>query len=113
MKRVAVIAIVLSFVAIVRVQAQAVELIKYGDFENWETRNIRESKVIGGQLKQVYEIAPNAVINEAAPYENMGGSPWATSNVYANVMGVVKTSNTVYPDRNPAGGRCWQDDDRD
>lgn len=106
MKRVAVIAIVLSFVAIVRVQAQTVELIKYGDFENWVTRNIRESKVIGGQLKQVYEIAPNAVINETAPYENMGGSPWATSNVYANVMGVVKTSNTVYPDRNPAGGRC-------
>ncbi len=106
MKRVAVISIVLCFVAIVRVQAQTVELIKYGDFENWATRNIRESKVIGGQLKQVYEIAPNAVINETAPYENMGGSPWATSNVYANVMGVVKTSNTVYPDRNPAGGRC-------
>ena len=82
------------------------QLIKYGDFENWVTRNIKESKIIGGKLRQVYEIAPTAVIDKTAPYHNMGGSQWATSNVYADVMGVVKTSNTVYPDNNPAGGKC-------
>lgn len=83
-----------------------VQLIKYGDFENWVTRNIKESKIIGGNLRQVYEIAPTAVIDKKEPYHNMGGSPWATSNVYADVMGVVKTSNTVYPDNNPSGGKC-------
>ena len=35
----------------------------------------------------------------------MGGSQWATSNVYAKVMGVVKTSNAVFPDKHGAG-RC-------
>ena len=82
------------------------ELVKYGKFENWTTRNIPESKLIGGKTKQVYEIAPNATINGAEPYHNTGGSPWATSNVMANVMGIVKASNTVFPDHNPAGGRC-------
>ena len=38
--------------------AQTVELIKYGDFENWITRNIHESRVLGGKVKQVYEIGP-------------------------------------------------------
>lgn len=82
------------------------ELIKYGDFENWVTRNIKESRMLGGKVKQVYEIAPEAVINNSEPYKNLGGSPWATSNVMANVMGVVKGSNAVFPDTNPAGGRC-------
>lgn len=86
--------------------AQTTQLVKYADFENWVTRNIKESKVIGGNTRQVYEIAPEAVIDKAEPYRNMGGSPWATSNVYADVMGVVKASNTVYPDVNPSGGRC-------
>lgn len=82
------------------------QLIEYGDFENWVTRNIKESRIIGGKLRQVYEIAPTLVIDKTAPYHNMGGSQWATSNVYADVMGVVKTSNTVYPDNNPSGGKC-------
>ena len=86
--------------------AEEVEQIKYGNFENWVTRNIPESKVIGGKTKQVYEIAPNAVINSTKAYHNMGGSPWATSNVMANVVGIVKASNTVFPDQNPSGGRC-------
>ncbi|MFG6381529.1 MAG: PCMD domain-containing protein [Muribaculum sp.] len=86
--------------------AQTVEPLKYGDFENWITRNIHESRVLGGKVKQVYEIGPEEVIDNSKPYSNKGGSPWATSNVMANVMGVVKGSNAVFPDANPAGGRC-------
>ena len=86
--------------------AQTVELIKYGDFENWITRNIHESRVLGGKVKQVYEIGPEEVMDNSKPYSNKGGSPWATSNVMANVMGVVKGSNAVFPDKNPSGGRC-------
>lgn len=87
-------------------RTQVVEPIKFGNFENWYTRNITESKVIGGATKQVYEIAPNGSTNSAEPYRNLGGSPWATSNVMANVMGITKASNSVFPDANPAGGRC-------
>lgn len=86
--------------------AETIEPIRYGDMEQWVTRNIKESSIIGGEHKQVYAIAPNATINGNEAYTNRGGSPWASSNVMAKVAGVVKTSNAVYPDSRPGGGRC-------
>ncbi len=78
-------------------QSLRLEPIRYGDFSGWVSRDITESKVIGGKQKTIYEIAPTAHIKGNKPYANQGGSPWATSNVYAKVMGVVKASNTVTP----------------
>ena len=86
--------------------AQTTEPIKFGNFENWVTRNIKESGVIGGHTRQVYEIAPNATIDGDKPYVNQGGSPWATSNIMAKVCGITKTSNAVYPDARETGGRA-------
>lgn len=77
--------------------AQTVDKIRYGDFEQWVTRTITESVVIGGHQKKVYEVGPTTTITENQPYRNLGGSPWATSNVYARVSGVTKASNAVYP----------------
>lgn len=88
------------------VSAQAVEKIKYGDFSNWVTRNIHESAIIGGNHKKVYEVGPTQTIEGNKPYSNLGGSPWGTSNVYAKVSGVVKTSNAVYPADRGAGNKC-------
>lgn len=88
------------------VSAQSVEHIKYGDFSNWVTRQIHESAVIGGHDKTIYEIGPTQTINGNKPYSNLGGSPWATSNVYAKVSGVVKTSNAVYPAERSANNKC-------
>lgn len=85
--------------------AETVVPIKFGNFDQWVTRNIKESTVIGGKTKVVYEIGPNQTINGDRAYSNMGGSPWATSNVMAKVMGVTKTSNAVFPDRH-GSGRC-------
>lgn len=78
--------------------ALRLEPIKFGDFSNWVSRDVVESKLIGGQTKTIYEIAPTRKIpgNNTA-YINEGGSPWATSNVYAKVAGVVKGSGTVTP----------------
>lgn len=90
----AVAAAIFSFFA---ANALRLEPIKYGDFSNWVVRDITESKVIGGKQKTVYAIAPNDHIVGNKAYTNTGGSPWATSNVYAKVMGVVKSSNTVSP----------------
>lgn len=98
--------ILLLGAAVMSLNAQRVEKLKYGDFENWVTRNIKESKVLGGNTKQVYKIGPTATLNGNTPYTSTGGSPWETSNVMANVMGVVKASNAVFPDANPAGGKC-------
>lgn len=86
--------------------AQAQELIKYGDFNSWITRNIKESSVLGGNTKTVYEIGPTQTINGAKAYSNLGGSPWATSNVYAKVVGVVKCSNAVVPEDRAGHGKC-------
>ncbi len=83
--------------AVCAADALRLEPIKYGDMENWVTRNITESKIIGGHGKTLYEIAPRATVSGNKAYRNTGGSPWATSNAYAKVCGVVKGSNTVEP----------------
>ena len=85
-------------------QAEKVVPIAYGNFDHWVTRNIKESSVLGGQTKTVYAIGPTQTINGAKPYSG-GKSPWGSSNVYAKVMGVVKTSNAVFPDKH-GNGKC-------
>lgn len=99
--------IILLFVTFIffSVKALRLEPIPYGDFSNWKSRGITESKLIGGKHKTVYEIAPNGSSEGNIPYTNEGGSPWATSNVYAKVAGVVKSSNTVSPALHN-GDRC-------
>ncbi|MBD5233934.1 MAG: glycoside hydrolase xylanase [Bacteroidales bacterium] len=88
------------------VSAQKVEMLPFGDFNNWLTRNIKESRIIGGNQKQCFEVAPTATVVGDAPYTNRGGSPWATSNVMAKVCGVTKVSNMVFPDERSAGNKC-------
>lgn len=92
--------------AAIAATAQHTEPIPFGNFNNWVTRNIKESRVIGGETKQVYAVGPTATIDGDKPYVNQGGSPWASSNVMAKVMGITKTSNVVYPDRRAAGDNC-------
>lgn len=86
--------------------AETVEPIKYGDFNSWVTRNIKESRLIGGDTKQLYEIGPNQTIDGSKPYSNLGGSPWGTSNVMAKVAGVTKGSNAVFPDTRSGSNRA-------
>ena len=82
---------------------ERVEMIAYGDMNQWITRRITESSIIGGKTKDVYAIGPTEVITGDIPYVNKGGSPWATSNVMAKVTGVTKTNTSVFPDRRGTG----------
>ena len=86
--------------------AEQREAMRFGDFEQWVTRHIRESRINGGANKTVYEIGPTATIDGDKAYTPTGGSPWATSNVMAKVCGITKTSNAVFPDAREGGGRC-------
>lgn len=86
--------------------AQQTEKIAYGDFNSWVVREIKESAIIGGNTKTVYEIGPNQTIKGDKAYSNLGGSPWATSNVMAKVMGVTKCSNAVYRDARSINDNC-------
>lgn len=101
-----ILSIIISASAATIAAAQTFEPIRFGDMEQWVTRNIKESKIIGGETKQVYAIGPNATIDGDKPYTGSGNSPWATSNVMAKMAGVTKTSNAVYPEDRPGGGRC-------
>ncbi|MDE6346979.1 MAG: PCMD domain-containing protein [Muribaculaceae bacterium] len=82
------------------------EVFEYGDFNSWITRNIPESQLIGGNIKTLYEIGPSRTIDGAKAYKNLGNSPWATSNVYAKVMGISKGSCAVTPDTRSGSDKC-------
>ena len=81
------------------------ELIKFGDFDTWITRDIKESALVGGKHQTLYEVGPTGTFDGARAFTNQGGCPWANSNVYAKVCGVVKTNVSVYPDEH-GSGKC-------
>lgn len=88
--------------ATVQLSAQKIEPIPFGDMDNWLVRKIKESALLGGNTQYVYAVAPSDTVkgNEAyVPKE----SPWGSSNVMANVMGVIKTSTTVFPEKRGNG----------
>lgn len=87
-------------------RAETFEPFKYGDFNSWITRTISESKVLGGKTKTLYEIGPESTITGNKAYTPKGGSPWATSNVYAKVVGISKGSNAVFPDVRSGSDKC-------
>ena len=65
--------------------------------------DIHESGIIGGNTKWLYELGPSDTIVGNTAFRNMGGSPWATSNVMAKVAGVVKTNTSVFPEKRGDG----------
>ncbi len=98
-------AVLLVSVCVAQAQEEFVP-IKYGDMEQWVTREIHESGIIGGETKLLYELGPTQKIVGNTPYVNQGGSPWGNSNVMAKVMGIVKTNTSVYPEERETGGYC-------
>ena len=75
----------------------------YGDMDNWIVREIHESGIIGGNTKWLYELGPSDTIVGNTAFRNMGGSPWATSNVMAKLAGMVKTNTSVFPEKRGDG----------
>ena len=82
--------------------AQRVEPVPFGDFEQWTRREIKESGILGGNVRTVYVIGPEETIvgNEVYDYSR---TIWASSNAYARVAGITKTSVTVEPAQGPDG----------
>ncbi|MBR5735366.1 MAG: PCMD domain-containing protein [Bacteroidales bacterium] len=82
--------------------AQHIETVPYGDFEHWTVRHIKESAIIGGEVKTLYVVGPDETIEGNSVYDYRK-TDWASSNAYAKVSGVTKTSVTVEPDNGPSG----------
>ena len=84
--------------------AQRVETVPFGDFEHWTVRHIKESAVMGGEVRTLYVVGPDEVLEGNRVYD-YSRTPWASSNAYAKVAGITKTSLSVEPDSGPTG-RC-------
>lgn len=84
-----------------KAQSGIVESInEYGKFDRWCLREIKESGIIGGRTRYLYEFyeSQDTLRTGKQPYQAPDGYLWRTNNVLAIVAGVVKTSNTVYPE---------------
>ena len=81
---------------------QRYEKVPFGDFEQWAVRYVTESQIIGGEEKIVYMIGPTDTIRGNVVYD-YNKTIWSSSNVYARMVGVTKTSTNVTPDRGPTG----------
>lgn len=92
-------------------EQERVEPIPFGDMDRWIDRQIKESAIIGGETKHVYAIGPTMTIESNEAYENMGGSPWASSNILARVAGITKTNTSVFPEKR-GNGYCARLDTR-
>jgi hypothetical protein len=89
------------------IYAERIEPILFGDMETWTVRYIKEAKLLGGQTKTLYCLAPTDTIWKNGPYYyGKNGNPWATSNAYANIIGIEKAAGTMYPEKREDGGTC-------
>lgn len=95
--------ILLYFLIFHTLLSTAQEQLKYSDFDSWLSRSVIESPIIGGDTKTLFEIGPEMKWDGKKPYVNVGGSPWATSNVRAKVAGVVKTNTSIYREARGSG----------
>jgi len=85
-------------------QSADVEMLPYGNMDDWMVREIEESYIIGGNTQYLYEVTNEKdTLKNNQPYKN-NKSPWATSSVYANINGVKKGSVTVFPEERPGNG---------
>ena len=77
----------------------------YGTFDKWCTREVKESGLIGGQSKKLYEFYGNFdnKVTGKTPFSAPSGYLWRTNNVLAVVAGIVKTNNTVFPEKRGNG----------
>lgn len=83
---------------------ERVEMLPFGDFEQWVVRYLKDSKLLGGQQRTLYAIGPTDTIRGNIAYEyGRNGNPWSVSNAYARVSGIDKASGTTRPERRGDG----------
>ena len=96
----------LSIAPAINAQEDIVEKInRVGRFDDWCVREVRESAIIGGNTKYLYEFFgdQDTLVTGKNPFVAPEDYLWRTNNVLAIVAGVVKTNNTVYPEKRGDG----------
>lgn len=84
-----------------------IEPIVYGDMDQWIVRQIRESKLLGGNTKTLYTLGNEDTIRANIPYYADINNPWGCSDTYAKCFGVeTAMSGSVYPEPRGNGYCC-------
>lgn len=85
------------------------DINRYCDFEKWTVREIKESPIIGGKTKYLYEFfgSPTDTLRYNSKQSKAFKAPtdylWRTNNVYAKVSGIEKCSITDFPEKRGDG----------
>lgn len=74
-----------------------------GKFEQWRVWQLKESGIIGGNIKTIYKLSEGDTITGQDPYVSRKEDVYSPCNIMANVVGVVKGSNSVFPERRGDG----------
>lgn len=102
--------LLLLLVTALHIKAQNTEVkekivpIKFGNMEQWTTRYIKESKLLGGKTKKLYVLAPTDTLYGNTAYD-FSKTIWGISNAYANVAGIAKAACTTQPEKR-GNGTC-------
>lgn len=98
--------LVTAFVPSVSAQTRTDSLInEKGRFDLWRVYNLQESAVIGGNVKTVYKLSEGDTLYGQDPCPVRKEDVFSPCNIMANVLGVIKGSNSVFPE--PRGdGYC-------
>ncbi len=89
----------------VNAQQSVVDKInEYGKLDRWSVREVRESDILGGKTKYLYEFYGNGdTLVSREPLVKPDDYLWRTNNVLACVAGIYKTNTTVFPERRGDG----------
>jgi len=85
----------------------------YGTLDHWTCREIKESRIIGGNKRYLYEFygSPKDTIRfkdgQSKALKAPKGYMWRTNNVYARVAGIDKCSVSVFPEKR-GNGYCMR-----
>ena len=86
-------------------EAIANAINEYGTLDKWCVREIKETALLGGDTAHLFEFYGNqdTTFTGKQPFTPPQGYIWRTNNVLAIVAGIVKTNNTVYPEKRGDG----------
>lgn len=76
--------------------------IRFGNMETWVVRYIKESALLGGKTKTLYNLGPTDTIRQNKAY-NFRKTIWGISNAYANPAGIDKAATSTQPEKRGKG----------
>lgn len=74
-----------------------------GKFDQWRVYELKESGIIGGNIKTIYRLSSGDTVRGQVPFVPRPEDIFAPCNIMANIVGIVKGSNSVFPEERGDG----------